>query len=148
MDEDFGKVLLIVNLTMDDRDQTIKNIKQLKRLANKYNSGGEEDQGLAAYGQFTYDVQGGDDMTNKKIAQELVKMKLITPEPLTATTLRFLEKVSSSMILNILYQVDVNGGEMCNLYKFLKRQSPLFNHSKGRAARINEHYYKVSSLKT
>ena len=73
-------------------------------------------------------------------------MKLVTPTPLTATTIRFLEKVSElKNLTNFYLQVDVNGVEMCSLYKFLKRQSSLFNHSKGRAGRINEHYVKVST---
>jgi glutathione peroxidase-family protein len=36
----------------------------------------------------------------------------------------------------------VNGQEMANLYKFLKRGSPLFLPSYGRANRIKEHYSK------
>ena len=101
----------------------------MQRVSKKYNS--EKAENFAAYGQFTYDVQGGDDLTNKKIAQELLKLNLLSKNNFDPITIRFLEKV------------DVNGKEMCDLYKFLKRQSPgLFNKKFGMAARINEHYTK------
>ena len=38
--------------------------------------------------------------------------------------------------------MDVNGKEMHNLYKFLKRYSPLFSHKLGRSRRINDFYDK------
>jgi glutathione peroxidase-family protein len=38
--------------------------------------------------------------------------------------------------------VDVNGKEMSNLFKFLKRNSPLFIYKAGRAVPIKEHYTK------
>ena len=39
--------------------------------------------------------------------------------------------------------MDFNGNEMHNLYRFLKRNSPLFVPAYGRAIRINEYYTKV-----
>jgi|LauGreDrversion4_2_1035121.scaffolds.fasta_scaffold1039295_1 glutathione peroxidase len=38
--------------------------------------------------------------------------------------------------------MDVNGSEMHNLYRFLKRNSPLFVHRYGKSRRINEYYTK------
>ena len=38
--------------------------------------------------------------------------------------------------------MDVNGKEMDNLYKFLKRQSPLFTPAYGKASHIKQHYSK------
>ena len=39
--------------------------------------------------------------------------------------------------------MDINGNEMDNLYKFLKRNSALFSPKFGRAYRIKESYAKV-----
>jgi glutathione peroxidase-family protein len=39
-------------------------------------------------------------------------------------------------------KLDVNGREMHNLYKYLKRQSPLFVHRFARSRRIDEYYVK------
>jgi glutathione peroxidase-family protein len=39
-------------------------------------------------------------------------------------------------------KLDVNGKEMHNLYRFLKRNSSLFVHRYGRSRRITEHYSK------
>ena len=40
--------------------------------------------------------------------------------------------------------MDVNGNEMHNLYRFLKRNSPLFIPKYGRSTRIYENNSKVS----
>lgn len=72
-------------------------------LAQKY-----QPDGFAVYGTFTYDVQGGDDLSSKDIASVLQKWGYITPENLHLNV-KFLSKM------------DVNGKEMHNLYRFLKR---------------------------
>ena len=41
-----------------------------------------------------------------------------------------------------LSKMDVNGNEMHNLYRYLKRYSPLFMPKYGRAYQIKEHYTK------
>ena len=54
--------------------------------------------------------------------------------------IRFIEKVNQLQL--IFVQADLNGQEMSNLFKFLKRGSPLFVPSMGRACRIKDHYSK------
>jgi glutathione peroxidase-family protein len=44
--------------------------------------------------------------------------------------------------MRFIAKLDVNGKEMHNLYKFLKRGSPLFVHRYGRSRRITEYYDK------
>ena len=60
-DTDHGKVCLLVNLTLEDKGK--KEFERMKYLSKKY---GEKD--FAVYGQFTYDVQSGEKMSNKEIA--------------------------------------------------------------------------------
>ena len=50
MEQDLGKVLLFVNLTMDPqmREQTLKQLSDIQRVSDKYNAGGEPC--FAAYG--------------------------------------------------------------------------------------------------
>ena len=72
-------------MTLDQRKEleSDKQLQDLVRLAKKYSPEGPEGKGkggLAIYGQFTYDVLGGEDMTNKQIAKWLITKKLITPE--------------------------------------------------------------------
>ena len=95
-EKDEGKVLLFVNLTMDSsmREETNREIKELRRVAKKYGGDGET-RDFGVYAQFSYDVRGGDDKTNKQIAQELIKMNLITKDSIAGNSIRFLEKVSS-----------------------------------------------------
>ena len=81
------------------------------------------------YSSFTYDVLGGDDLSSKDIANILTKWGYLTSETINQN-LRFVSKL------------DVNGKEMHNLYRFLKRHSTLFVHRYGRARRIDEHYTK------
>ena len=45
--------------------------------------------------------------------------------------------------LRFLSKLDINGYETHNLYKFLKRNSPLFSHKYGKANRVYEHHTKV-----
>lgn len=87
---------------------------------------------MAVYGAFTYDVLGGDDFNNRDIANLLTQwnFSLTAADSSINENLRFLAKL------------DVNGKEMHNLYRFLKRNSPLFVHRYGRARRINEFYDK------
>ena len=83
MEQDLGKVLLFINLTMDPsmREQTLKEVKELQRMSKKFNTKDENDPVakpcFGVYGQFTFDVQGGDDLTNKNIAKELMKLNLL-----------------------------------------------------------------------
>jgi glutathione peroxidase-family protein len=44
--------------------------------------------------------------------------------------------------MHFLSKMDVNGSGMHNLYKFLKRYSPLFVHKYGRSRHINDYYHK------
>lgn len=81
------------------------------------------------YGAFTFDVQGGDDLSNKDITALMTKWGYLTPETINSN-LRFVSKL------------DVNGREMDNLYRFLKRNSSLFIHKWGLSRRIDEHYAK------
>jgi hypothetical protein len=50
-------------MTLDQRvkELTDSQLRDLQRVANKYGETGD----LAVYSQFTYDVQGGEDMNNK-----------------------------------------------------------------------------------
>lgn len=59
----------------------------------------------------------------------LTKWGYLTPESINEN-LRFVSKL------------DVNGKEMHNLYRFLKRNSPLFVNKFGLSRRIDEHYSK------
>lgn len=63
-------MLLFVNVTADKKleNETEKQLQDLVRLAKKYSPDAPEMKGkggLAIYGQFTFDVMGGEDMTNK-----------------------------------------------------------------------------------
>ena len=93
-------------------------------LTSKYGK-----EGFAVYNTFTFDVQGGDDLSSKNIAAVLTQWGYLSSENIN-TNMRFLAKM------------DVNGKEMHNLYRFLKRGSPLFVHRYGRSKRINEYYSK------
>lgn len=68
-------------------------------------------------------------MSSKDISNVLTKWGYITPESINAN-LRFVSKL------------DVNGKEMHNLYRYLKRNSPLFIHRYGRSRKIDDHYSK------
>jgi glutathione peroxidase-family protein len=74
-------------------------------------------------------VLGGDDFNNRDIANLLTQWSFLTADSINEN-LRFLTKL------------DVNGKEMHNLYRFLKRTSPLFVHRYGRARRITDYYDK------
>ena len=58
MDQDVGKVLLFVNMTLEENEkmQTDEELQQLQRLLLKYQAPEEKNPQLAIYGQFTYDV--------------------------------------------------------------------------------------------
>jgi len=86
---DMGKVLLVANMTLDKRKQEESDaqLKELERVAQKYS------KDLAVYSQFSYDVCGGEQLTNREIAKLLVTKGLLTKE-LMAGQIRFLEKVS------------------------------------------------------
>ena len=86
---DMGKVLLVANMTLDKRKQEESDaqLKELERVAQKYS------KDLAVYSQFSYDVCGGEQLTNREIAKLLVAKGLLTKE-LMAGQIRFLEKVS------------------------------------------------------
>lgn len=90
---DFGKVLLIANMTLEKKMQaeSDQQLKDLQRVAEKY--AGQ----VAVYSQFSYDVCGGEEMTNRQIAEFLVQKNLLTKE-LAANQIRFLEKVRPLMV--------------------------------------------------
>jgi hypothetical protein len=89
-DTDSGKVILIATLTLDEKMQreTEAQLKDLTRVAEKYAND------LAVYSQFTFDVCGGESMTNRQIALWLRDKNLLTPT-LLPSQIRFLEKVSA-----------------------------------------------------
>ena len=78
MDIDKGKVLLFVNMTMEQerQEETKSMLTDINRILNKYNQPGASQ--LAVYAQFTHDVQGGESLLNKEIAQNLIKRGLLT----------------------------------------------------------------------
>lgn len=117
-------MILFVNLTCEEKmkAETIKELARLRALSERHS-------GLAVYSTFTYDVQGGDDLTSKDIARVLQQWGYLSPENIKGN-MRFLAKM------------DVNGREMHNLYKFLKRQSPLFIHRYAGSRRIADYYTK------
>ena len=125
-DADIGKVLLFVNLTCEQKQQaeTKKELEKLRLLTQRYGK-----DGFGVYGAFTYDVLGGDDFNNRDIANTLTQWGFLTQDSINEN-MRFIAKL------------DVNGKEMHNLYKFLKRGSPLFVHRYGRSRRITEYYDK------
>ena len=93
MDMDKGKVLLFVNMTMDEeqQDESKSLLTNLNRILQKYNTPGASQ--FAVYTQFTHDVQGGEMLLNKDIATQLIKRGMLTPT-LQPNSIRFLEKVS------------------------------------------------------
>ena len=99
----------------------------MKYLSVKY---GQKD--LAVFGQFAYDIQDGEKMSNKEIAHHLHKMNFIDEKGMPVIpNLKFLEKQ------------DLNGAEMHELYKFLKRNnSQLFVPRYGMACRLYEYHNK------
>ena len=143
MDIDKGKVLLFVNMTLDEHQsaETKSMLNDMQRVLKKFNG----DSGIstpsataasqfAVYAQFTTDVEGGEARLNKDIASELIKRGMLT-QTLQPQSIRFLEKV------------DVNGLAMHDLYRVLKRQSDLFIKRYGMALHIKENHSKVSTLK-
>ena len=93
MDIDKGKVLLFVNVTMEQEheEETKSMFSNLNRILLKYNQPGQSQ--LAVYAQYTHDVRGGESLLNKEIAQRLIKQGMLT-QNLLPNSIRFLEKVS------------------------------------------------------
>lgn len=89
-DTDLGKVLLIAHMTLDKREseRSEHQLSEMRRLAEKYKND------LAVYNQFAYDVQGGEEMTNRQIATHLIQKAMLT-QVLKPGQIRFLEKVRS-----------------------------------------------------
>ena len=138
-DMDQGKVSMYVSMTLNEQlmPETKQDLKSMKYLCEKY---GED---FCCFGQFTYDIQGGEKFTNKEIAHQLNKMGFIDDKGLPVLqNLRFLEKVSQVSFvifysIFFVFQVDVNGTEMHDLFRFLKRHTPdLFIPRYGMAAHI------------
>ena len=86
MDKDLGKVsscqdskdfqvVLVVNLTLEEsqKEETEAQLTDLQRILKKYQGPDEKKKQLAVYGQFSYDVLGGESMTNRELAQNLIK---------------------------------------------------------------------------
>ena len=92
MDVDKGKVLLFVNMTMDQdkQEETRTLLSTLNRVLGKYNSPGASQ--FAVYAQYTNDIQGGEMLLNKDIAQQLIKRGMLS-QTLESNNIRFLEKV-------------------------------------------------------
>jgi hypothetical protein len=66
-----------------------REMEAMKYLANKYPAE------LTVFGQFAYDVQQGEKLTNKEIAHSLHKMGYIDAQGLPVIkNFKFLEKVS------------------------------------------------------
>ena len=62
---------MFVNLTCDEKQKEnyIKELKNLKYLTDKYDA-----KDFVVYGSYTHDVQGGEDFTNKQIAEKLAQL--------------------------------------------------------------------------
>ncbi len=58
--------------------ETKKELERLKRLSDHYGK-----DGFGIYAAFTYDVQGGDDFSNRDIANFLTQWGYFTPENIT-----------------------------------------------------------------
>ena len=81
MDRDLGKVstlnhkrdvqvVLVVNLTLEEsqKEETEAQINDLQRVLNKYQGKDDKKNEFAVYGQFSYDVMGGETLTNRELA--------------------------------------------------------------------------------
>ena len=81
---------MYVNLSFDEgqKARTQQELQRLKALADKY-----KQDGFTVYGTFTYDIQGGDDLSNKDILKQLMLMNFYNPNTLN-NNLKFLAKVS------------------------------------------------------
>mmetsp|Transcript_7054 Transcript_7054/g.11872 ORF Transcript_7054/g.11872 Transcript_7054/m.11872 type:complete len:191 (-) Transcript_7054:74-646(-) len=127
---DQTKVTMFVNLTFNERvkKETENELAMLKGLCQKF---GEKD--LTVFGQYTFDVVQTEKLSNNLIAKQLNKAGLVDEKGLfSVPNFKFLEKV------------DVNGVEMHELYKFLKRNSPnLFVARYGMAQHIYDYHLKV-----
>ena len=152
MDLDKGKVLLFVNMTLEEEKavETHSLLTNLNRILQRFNVGPSAGQ-FAVYAQFTHDVEGGETKLNKDIALELIKRGFLkqTFEP-NNNNIRFLEKVRIDLNSNTFicfFQIDINGLEMHDLYRVLKRQSDLFNKRYGMALKIKEHNSKFLTNK-
>ena len=75
---------------MDEKQKqkSVEELQKLKYLTEKYS-----DQGFTVYGTFSRDVQGGEDLTNKEIANQLKLLGFYNPA-LVNPTIKFLNKVS------------------------------------------------------
>ena len=81
MDIDKGKVLLFVNMTLDEHQsaETKSMLNDMQRVLMKYNgSSSTAASQFAVYAQFTTDVEGGEARLNKDIASELIKRGMLT----------------------------------------------------------------------
>ena len=121
---------MFVNLTFNDRvkKETESELKNLRGLCEKF---GEKD--LTVFGQYTFDVVQTEKLSNKMIAKQLNSLGLVDEKGLSSIpNFKFLEKV------------DLNGSEMHELFKFLKRNSPnLFVPRYGMAQHIYDYHIKI-----
>ena len=98
-------------------DDCKEEVAQMNRLALKYG-----EQGLKIFGLPTTDVLN----TGKTLTYEQLFSELVNYQP------KF----------EVIKPLDWNGKEMGEIFKYLKRYSPLFNVYVGKARRINQHFYK------
>ena len=81
MDRDLGKVsvlncrgelqvVLVVNLTLEEsqKEETEAQLNDLSRVLHKYQGKDDKKNEFAVYGQFSYDVMGGETLTNRELA--------------------------------------------------------------------------------
>ncbi|CAI2380903.1 unnamed protein product [Moneuplotes crassus] len=115
-----GNVSLYVNM-YHESDRCQEEIAKLNELSSKYSSNENTDKnkGLQIIGLPTTDILIANPSSN--IAQEILKFKP-----------NFL----------ILKPLDCNGQEMGEIFKFLKRYSPLFSFDIGKSSRLQRHFYK------
>jgi hypothetical protein len=72
------------------KPHTKEELEKMKALTDKY-----RDQGFAVYGAFSYDVQGGDDLTNKDILNQLRVIGYFDPTKISTSNIKFLAKVTN-----------------------------------------------------
>ena len=78
------------------RQRSVEELQKLKYLTDKYS-----DQGFTVYATFSRDVQGGEDLSNKEIANQLKLLGFYNPA-IVNPPLKFLNKVSKPKLMFVV----------------------------------------------
>ena len=109
------------------RQETERELRRMRKLCEEF-----KPEEFSVFTQFSYDVIEREKLTNKEIAFQLNKLGFLDDQGLPKVpNMKFLQKA------------DINGLEMHDLYKFLKRNSgEMFVPRFGMASHIYDYHLK------